>query len=139
MKLKEVIKSLTWEELKEVFFDFYPDEEENTEEFEQVFVTLNKMEPLESDLTLYLTEFEDEDDTFVHVSGQSPDSDESYSLGFAQWGEWLGMSVSAESLEDFSLVEIAAHSLFEMTFFGLTEEEIKETLIAMDSEEDEIA
>ena len=43
----------------------------------------------------------------------------------APWGEWMGLDISPETLENFSYAEIVAHCLYEMTWFGGSEEEVK--------------
>lgn len=136
MKLQELLLSSNWADVQKAFLGFYPDEEEDIKELEKVYQNLNALTPVESDLTLTLSLFEDEDEPFVHVSGKNQETDEDFSLGFVPWAEWLGMEIDEISLTDFSQTDIVAHSLFEMTFFGFSEEEIQETLTYLDEEEE---
>ena len=47
-----------------------------------------------------------------------------YALEFTDWSEWLGMNISDLTLSSYSEREIIAHCLYEMTFFGYSNDEI---------------
>lgn len=49
-----------------------------------------------------------------------------YAIEFLEWGKWLRMDLAPETTTKFSDLEIIAHCLYEMTFIGFDEEEIKE-------------
>ncbi len=44
------------------------------------------------------------------------------SLALTPWSEWLGMSITKDTLRQFSPPEIAAHALMEMTRWGFSED-----------------
>ena len=58
---------------------------------------------------------------------KSKDYGTRFAIYFDPWAEWLGMSISTETLEKFSELEIISHCLFEMTFEGFDEVKIKES------------
>ncbi|WP_394992430.1 DUF6557 family protein [Emticicia sp.] len=58
---------------------------------------------------------------------KSKDYGTRFAIYFDPWAEWLGMSISTETLEKFSELEIISHCLFEMTFEGFDEVRIKES------------
>ena len=48
-----------------------------------------------------------------------------FSIIGLEWEKWLGLKVAPDTLEGFSKVEIVAHCIWEMTFLGLTQEDIR--------------
>ena len=122
----------------------YPDEEEMTEQYQEVFLKLVDMEPtlnkekfklvLENaheEWDFYDTETEETEhvvEDFVSVYGKKPKCKDRYSIEFAPWSEWLSMTIDSKTLKEFSPAEIAAHCLWEMTFIGFDEENIEDVL-----------
>jgi hypothetical protein len=49
----------------------------------------------------------------------------SYGIEFVDWEEWLGMDIDPGSISNYSETDIIAHCLWEMTFYGYTQEAIK--------------
>ena len=45
----------------------------------------------------------------------------------AHWAEWLGMEIDPDTLTRYTEPDIIAHCLWEMTFFGYTLEDIRQT------------
>lgn len=48
-----------------------------------------------------------------------------YSFCFISWSEWLGMTVLEEDLKKFTEIDFICHCLWEMTFYGFSEREIR--------------
>ena len=70
-----------------------------------------------------LIEDEDSSGPYVDVYLYDSDSDESFGLDFCEWGDVLSYEVH-NSLE-LSDPQMVAHILWEMTFWGFTEEEVQ--------------
>jgi len=49
-------------------------------------------------------------------------------LNLTPWEEWLGMAIEENTLKQFKVAEIAAHTLMEMTRWGFSED-LKITLL----------
>lgn len=107
------------------------------DDYRNVYEKLKFLEPEEYDMSIVLTEIdydcddESEARTYVDVSGRKKEKDpnsmtDSYALEFEEWEKWLGMDLAPETTLNFSDLEIIAHCLYEMTFIGYNEEEIKE-------------
>jgi cell division septum initiation protein DivIVA len=47
-------------------------------------------------------------------------------IGITPWNEWLGMTISKQTAEEFTELEIISHCLYEMTFMGYDEAEIQD-------------
>jgi len=94
---------------------------------------LNFLQPEESDMNIVFTECdcdmdeESEIKTYVDVSGRKKEKDknsmtDSYAIEFVEWKKWLGMDLENETMNNFNELEIIAHCLYEMTFYGYTRE-----------------
>lgn len=116
----------------------YPNQIELINDYRNVFGKLQYLKPEANDMLIVLTEYLDDfeensdvENTYVDVSGRKLVIEEnsitnSYAIEFVKWEKWLGMELAPETLENFNELEIIAHCLFEMTFFGYEEEEIQE-------------
>lgn len=149
MKLNALIKSYNWLSIELTLLCLYPDQENMTDEYRNVFEKLENLEPEDSDMNIVLTEydcdpnFESEKETYIDVSGRNNEKDpngltESYALEFVEWNKWLGMDLAPETTTNFSELEIIAHCLYEMTFLGYDENEIKEERESLDKSIDEL-
>jgi hypothetical protein len=153
MKFKELIDKYDWDEVRSAFLQLYPDQEENIEGYKQVFSELRTIKPVETKMRIVIEDVFDEYDKgyHVHVSGKdgtlnkesNPEhfkDDElgnqevSYGIEFTDWGEWLAMEIDHESLARYSELDIIAHCLWEMTFYGFTREKIKKQLTQLEKE-----
>ena len=56
----------------------------------------------------------------------------SYGIEFADWKKWLGMGIDLGSISNYSETDIIAHCLWEMTFYGYTQEAIKEQSVQLE-------
>lgn len=135
MTLKQLIQSNQWLNVKTTLFEIFPEEIKSIKAYETVFENLRSIEPIDSEFEIIL---ENEYDAitgefdYVHLHGkttnpESKDYGTRFAIYFDPWAEWLGMSISTETLETFSELEIVNHCLFEMTFEGFDEVTIKES------------
>jgi len=137
MKLYDLIKSNNWLSVELTLLRLYPDQKSMIDEYRNVFEKLNFLEPEESDMNIVFTECdcdmdeESEIKTYIDVSGRKKEKDknsltDSYAIEFVEWKKWLGMDLENETINNFNELKIIAHCLYEMTFCGYAEEEIKE-------------
>lgn len=142
MKLFEIIKSYNWLSIELTLLRLYPDQGTMVDYYRNVFEKLKFLEPEEYDMSIALTEnncdFDDESEvkTYVDVSGRKKEKDpnsitDSYAIEFVEWEKWLGMDLAPETTKKFSELEIIAHCLYEMTFIGYNEKEIKKQVNAI--------
>jgi hypothetical protein len=134
MKFAEFIKWNVWLNIEDKFISLYPDQQKNIIAYDKVFNELKILQPENSELTINLIWVRDDfdEEEYVDVSGylanQEATSDEttvSYALDFTPWEEWLGMDIDDKSIQAFSEPEIISHCLYEMTFYGFTQEKIQ--------------
>ena len=91
------------------------------------------MEPEIIDMSIVITKEKEDDEEYVDVSGlyNNPKNvGEKYSQGIelVPWRKWLGMDMSKESLKNYLNQEIVVRCLYEMTFLGFNEKEIRKNL-----------
>lgn len=129
MKLLDLIQKHPWEEIQTALVRLYPDHESELEGYQTVYQKLKTLQVLPSDRLLHLelvySEHSGEYQLEIkHLSPNKPGEDAGplLSLEFTPWAKWLGMEITAESLERFSAYDLIAHCLYEMTFFGFTQE-----------------
>jgi hypothetical protein len=61
------------------------------------------------------------------VHGIHPDDpSETWAIEMTDWREWLGSEITEETLKNYPPRELIAHALWEMTFFGYENVDIKE-------------
>lgn len=134
MQLIDLIQSSEWLNVQIALWSEYPAAEEDIEAYEKVFRQLQVMPVKPSGVTIKLSLETDDFDqsSYVDVAGYYTDPAErtdSYSnslaIEFVPWGEWLGMELDLETLNNFTELEIIAHCLHEMTIAGFDEEEIQ--------------
>ncbi len=144
MKFKELVDRHAWNDVQSILLLLYPDEEKSIEGYRQVYETLRSLQPAETKLRICIKTVTDDFDgaTYEHVSGKdgttnretAPEADwddergnqeASFGIEFTDWAEWLGMEIDSETAARYSEPEIIGHCLWEMTFFGFSEDKIR--------------
>lgn len=137
--LKDLILGYHWLSVSEIFFEIYPDQKEYAQSYAEVYERLRRMDPTESEFQIVLSHemglsvSEEEEESYVSVSGKktkpiSSEESDSYAIEFQPWSEWLAMTISNVTYQNFSELEIIVHCLYEMTFIGFEEEIIQDKM-----------
>jgi hypothetical protein len=150
MKLFELIKNTEWDNVKECLVKEYPDQEDNLDAYERIFVDLKNriLEDEDTKMLIEIYTIEEQDDgnwnqelipnneidrykdcvytRGVHgVSTDETEKDERYyTLSLENWNYWLNCVIDEQTEKDFKFEEIIAHCLWDMTFFGYDEKKI---------------
>lgn len=132
MTLHTLIQSATWAEVSEaltrIYGDFAP-----LSVCEKAFNELLATEPVKSDMRIRVKLSEEEGGNPV-VSGHDSNR-KRWALDFVPWPEWLGMELSDMI---WSKTDILAICIWEMTFYGSSNEMVQNTSNKlMDSMRDE--
>lgn len=133
MKLKEIILKSNWEAVRKALLHLYPSQNRSISGYEIVYKKLRSKPLKESSLTLCCDKDhsslkgEDQLSDIYGTDGTKRDDGELevFSLSLHPWAKWLGSSLSDKTLSNYSNEEIISHCLFEMTFHGFTESEIR--------------
>ena len=132
---KKLLQTNAWFSVSAILLQLYPDEVDNISGYEDLYNKLLMMDEEDSAITIVVKQQKDDFDgeEYVDVSGkyEYPQNEEemySQAIEFTPWRQWLGMTISEESLSAFTELEIIAHCLFELTFVGFEVDEIQEKL-----------
>ena len=135
MKLKDIICQSNWQDVAIAIVTEHPCQRKNLKGFRIVFDTLLLMEPTESEYQIRIERRPDAMDagyTYPDVFGVKEGDENSYSMVFTPWTEWLGMDVCQDTLEALSPCQISGYCLHEMTFFGFTEAQREQQEASLD-------
>jgi hypothetical protein len=147
MNFKELLSKYEWDDVEPVLIKLYPDQEKNRAGYRQAFETLRTIQPVETKIRLAIEDVLDEftgeyhasvsgrDGTLmkdltppVPVDEEAGNREVSYGIELTDWAEWLDMEIEPETLSRYAEVDVIAHCLWEMTFFGYSQEDIKKTV-----------
>jgi hypothetical protein len=135
MKFADLIKTNSWLSIEMVFLKLYPNEECYIGEYQKVFNELLQLTPIDTDISILVSNEIDEFDNYEHVDVTGyyndpqksiNDFSKSLALEFTTWDKWLGMDMDKNSLKNFSELELISHCLLEMAFFSFDQEEIEQ-------------
>lgn len=137
--LSSILKDVEFEQVFERLCKWYPREERSKSGYESVFNTLLTLTPKKSHnlndtfIAAELTQYPLDDGPCLDIYGTKPKNDSvRYGMEFCPWVDWVSMFITQESLDNFSKEDIVAGCLYEMTFFGFTEENISNELKKME-------
>ena len=141
MNLKEIIKATNWEAVSKVFLYNYPGQKKSINGYKMVYKKLKAKRPSLSSMELFCDLAEPTfkgDEPFHNIHGvdgtKREDGElERYSLSLTPWSKWLGASLSESTLSNYTKEEIISHCLFDMTFHGFSEPEMKKVRKELDN------
>lgn len=143
--LASILKDVEFEPVFEHLCKWYPCEERNKSGYESVFNILLTLTPKKSHnlndsfIAAELTQYQTDDGPCLDIYGTKPkNSSVRYGMEFRTWVDWVSMFITQESLDNFSKEDIVAGCLYEMTFFGFTEENISNELKKMEDRFSEV-
>lgn len=164
MKFKEIINKTNWDDVRSILYEYYYKDSEDYSvlyEYERIFNELKILKEEDCDnMRLYVEKykgFNDEDSIEVigrngtlnkdsedfkffkdNVDEKFANSEITYAIEMIKWEKWLDMKVPFEVFSNFSMPEIVAHSLFEMTFMGFSQDQIQGQLNELTKRVEEI-
>lgn len=152
MKLKQLINKEKFEEYFKIIVSHYPEQEKNKKGYELAFnEILSITKDTEHNLQIFISSEKDdfEDLNYIKVSGidgtyftkNAPFLSEdniplkdtgndlsnlvTFSIEYIDWETWLNCNIFEYKNTKFSNEEIVAHCLYEMTFCGYSNDDIK--------------
>lgn len=139
VRLSDVLKEVKFEDVFEWLIYWFPDQESSKEGYESVFNSLLERKPKKHDLNdLFICverlkddfdpDDKDSDKEYLNVCGVKVVGNDNtrYGIEFCSWDSWVSMFITDNSFKRLSKEEIVAGCLYEMTFFGFTEEKVKD-------------
>jgi hypothetical protein len=127
MNTIDLAKLVKWEDVKRAIKYFYPDDKNN---YEDVFNKIRNYKPVKINKREFLKIWTwhivknnpilDIEDVYYDVCTNK------YSLSFRDWNEVASLQIEKSTLEHLIPVDIIAHIIWEITFYG-DEEQMKNT------------
>lgn len=136
MTVKDIFEKAQWQDVAAELAKEY-DADKDLTGYREVFNTVRAMTPTKTEMTLTLERIIVFDEPVVDVSGLMDGN--SWSIMFIPWSECMGMPLDERCLDVMSPAEIAAHILYEITWFGFTEDKIKAEAEKIKMEDSELA
>lgn len=129
MKFFELVACTPWDEVESSFLTYYGSgykdykkriKKKKLKKFKETYAQLTATSPKETSWRIIVNKYTEDNEVYGDVSGlnSDPADDHYYGLGATPPDEWLGMTIDSRSFESFSHCEIAAHCLWELTFYG---------------------
>ena len=110
--------NLIWEKVKPCFEKYYPKQLHNTQNYiELIDYLLNLGIVVDPGTYIYFT-YEDNSYVAVHIK----DSHRSWSALAVPWNIFLGFNIEHSTMQNYSKEDIIGHCLWEMTYFGFTQD-----------------
>lgn len=130
-RLSELLKEVTFENAFAALCKWFRDQEQSVEGYKEVFNKLCTMVPHRHKLTdMFIhidivREDDPEDQDWLNVSGMEPNNVTHYGIEFCKWNDWISMYITQDTLNALSPEEIVGACLYEMTFFGFSENTVQ--------------
>jgi hypothetical protein len=142
MRLYDILHKLDWASIEEAVLRLYPKERRHIRAHKHAYDCLMSLRPLKSRMRIHVEMRRDKGERRArgHVFGKDgtpfkkpdeqdkcewTDREEHWGLEFVDWRRWLGMEIAPEIEAVFSGADIAAHVLWEMTFWGYDPQAIR--------------
>ncbi|WP_145048177.1 MULTISPECIES: DUF6557 family protein [Paenibacillus] len=131
---KKILDNVNFEAVWIKLIEYYPDMSQTKNKYLIVYESLLSHNPARNieEMTIYIDAV-DSDDSIndgnneyrVHGKNNSLDWKGFWDLSASNWEDWLGFYVDQQVLDNFSSEQIMALCLYEMTWFGFSEAQIK--------------
>lgn len=137
-KLVDIFNKVSYDDIISNIISIWPDQEENKSGYEDAYNEIMKLTPSDSPLTISITHVHEEYDMnfegigpehFVDdyncVEGVDKDKN-TWGISCTEWESWLAMGFTKQTLRSFTDAEIAAYCLYEMTWWGYSQNKVNE-------------
>lgn len=134
MTFEEILKKIKFEDVWVEFISYYSDMSQTKEKYKTVFESLltNTPEKNVEEMVIHIDDVDyeinksDDSNTEYRVHGKNNSNEWTgyWDISSSNWAEWLGFYLNNTVLENFSKEQIGALCLYEMTWFGFSEEVI---------------
>jgi len=126
MKFKDLLKKYDWKDIRPVILTLYPDQKKNINGYKIALEELLVLKSAKTKMRIIIKEeFDvDEQERYYDVSAKD-DRETFWAMDFMDWKKCLDMEIDPETLSKHSSLDIIAHCLWEITWHGFTQEEVK--------------
>ena len=128
IRLGDIIKEVKFEKVFERLCVWFDDQANSESGYRHVFEDLLTRKPKKhnlSDMFINISSYTHADGDWLDVEGVEPGKKKYYGIEFCPWDDWISMFITQKTLDSFDKETIVAACLYEMTFFGFTEDKIE--------------
>ncbi|MBC7345686.1 MAG: hypothetical protein H5U03_09755 [Clostridia bacterium] len=124
--VKDLFLRAGWEKTAARLVENYENVEKSMEGFRKAFEAIIGADNTENldDTVVHVERFDEDGQSYYDVYGTVPGDPERYCLGTHTLTEWAGFYVDDDVLKSLPPDEVAAHILWDATFYGFTDDEI---------------
>jgi hypothetical protein len=124
MTFKDLIFKFSSETIINRLVELYPDQ--HKESYLEAISELKTLKSIKTIMQISVKEYGDVEDKkdYVDVCGINKEAN-NWALDFMDWREVLSMKITQDSINNFSLLDIVCHCLWEITFNGYSNTEIQ--------------
>ena len=144
MTLKKLMKNVKNEQILDELLMAYPECITEKHLYEEVLTYLGNVEEKPFDefviaIALIDPSMDDgyeediDEEAYLSISGYSEKEDLHFALGFTRWEEWVNAKIDIQDGLEVNPAELVAICLYEMTFYGFNQEDIKAELETFES------
>ena len=130
LTIRDIIKFVTWKDIKRAVKYYYPDDKNDYEPVFEYLKTVRKRKQQDPKEQIEISShnydcFRWADDPTMwsqcyHIATNR------YSMSFRKWSKLCNIKISKNTLESYTLTDILAHFIWEITFYG-DEKEMEKT------------
>lgn len=125
---KDLIHNVSFDEVKEVIENKYPDKLHRIDAFREVFDTLLSMEPSGGNSDFLHIEI---NNASRKALGEDAETGERYGVEFCSWAEWLSFRLKLDQVSEAGPAAYTAICIVTLTTYGYTEQEIQLQFISI--------
>ena len=120
MRILDLIKFTRFEEVDRAIRFFYPDDTNNYRKAFKIVKEIGSQEPRSKEYLVISMVFDTKypDDCYYSMSTNK------YSMSFSKWSELANLPIGKDTLAHYRPVEIVAHFIWEITFYGTEKESL---------------
>lgn len=126
MNFKQLLDKFTDEQIIRRIIYRYRGEKKNIRGYEIALKILRKKRGRKTNVSIVVERVTDmAGEKYVHVNGRKRGSPFGWAIELTSWSEWLNMKINPKTLTEFKELDILAYYLWEMTFFGYSDQSVR--------------
>ena len=127
-RLYDLLHTVDFDNVFDRLTFWFNDQDDQKEGYRGVFEKLLSMEPHKhnlADMFITIQKVPENGRDYLDTLGFDWITKKTYAIEFVPWNDWVSMCITKETLDLLSDEEIVAACLYEMTFCGFNEEQIR--------------
>ena len=134
VQFADLLTRVDFEPVFERLISYFPDQVPSKNGYKEVFDYLKTLKPRPinnlKDLFISVDIVEEDGENYLNVSGTRVigNTRPKYGIEFTPWKDWVSMYITKETLDTLIPEDIVAGCLYELTFFGFSEQDNQDKL-----------